>query len=491
MPKTATVDSEKKVLPQSDKGIGYLAGVESGKTVLHQDGDKGGLIVGHRHRDGGVKAVNTSTGKPLEVETGEVSIASSAVNSDNVYEFDGEQMTAKEVLSKINSDAGGVKFKNGGNVPKAKHMFNGKEMTDEEIQQQLLEAGHGAVIDKRTGEDVVYHGGETIITRPAVLSTEKKLFNGEMRTNLEILSIINQDGGGIALTDTDEYVHTTGKEYLYGGEILKDFQIVEQCGCKHKMCDNANLTPYALQLYTAGKERYDSASESQKKDYLERLNSNRDKYYAKLQAKNADTPPELIQSWTDFVLAADKLMQEINSVQNKNVAEAEKKTVIRQDVILAKNRVANLKKSIEHMKGHDMLQEMLPNAELQLAEAEEKLQQVLEAWALQYHESYDDEYEEGGVIETLFPAFNEDMAEAEVMSAIKTVIDENRAQSNQVVNNRWSNLRKLTYINDKIQEYTNVDNINPYLAQMYSSLLYIWECARKSVVVATYRVKLK
>ena len=83
------------------------------------------------------------------------------------------------------------------------------------------------------------------------------------------------------------------------------------------------------------------------------------------------------------------------------------------------------------------------------------------------------------------------MAEAEVMSAIKTVIDENRAQSNQVVNNRWSNLRKLTYINDKIQEYTNGDNINPYLAQMYSSLLYIWECARKSVVVATYRVKLK
>jgi len=231
-----------KTLPKPNRGTGYLAGKQNGKTVIHTDGDLGGVLVGARHSDGGIPAVNESTNKPLEVEKGEVSITSKAVTNTEVYNFDGQEMTAKEVLSKINSDAGGVKFKKGGTVERT-YSLNGQQMTDKQIEQKL----HGNKIeDKRDGNKISYSGGEIIITRPAVMSKETHNFCGSQLTNFQILSKINVDSGGIAFADdnADVSVKPNDLEYEFGGKVMKGYEIVEQYACGCKMEDGGVVNDY-------------------------------------------------------------------------------------------------------------------------------------------------------------------------------------------------------------------------------------------------------
>jgi hypothetical protein len=52
-----------------------------------------------------------------------------------------------------------------------------------------------------TGKPIELESDEVIITRRAVLSPEKHEFDGQQLTNLEILSQINQEGGGVALME--------------------------------------------------------------------------------------------------------------------------------------------------------------------------------------------------------------------------------------------------------------------------------------------------
>lgn len=83
----------------------------------HGSGNAGGVLVGKRHSEGGIKAINKSTGQPLEMEGGEVVITRGAVSNPKKYEFDGKEMTTREILSKLNVDGGGVSFAEGGDVP--------------------------------------------------------------------------------------------------------------------------------------------------------------------------------------------------------------------------------------------------------------------------------------------------------------------------------------------------------------------------------------
>jgi rubrerythrin len=147
---------------QMEKGGYYKAGGEinpDDKNVKdyfsHGSGNVGGVLVGKRHSEGGIKAVNKSTNQPLEMEGGEVVITRNAVSDDTKREFEGKMMTNREILSKINESGGGVSFADGGDIP--------------------------------------------------------------------------------------ETIHTSGKEYKYGGKMMKDHEIVSSCGCKHSMADGGEV----------------------------------------------------------------------------------------------------------------------------------------------------------------------------------------------------------------------------------------------------------
>lgn len=92
-----------------------------GGTVLTEhgatdNGKKGGYFKGRSHADGGIKAINVDTGQLIEVEGEEVIITKNAVNDTEKREFEGEMLTNREILSRINQSGGGVAFKNGGEL---------------------------------------------------------------------------------------------------------------------------------------------------------------------------------------------------------------------------------------------------------------------------------------------------------------------------------------------------------------------------------------
>ena len=119
--------------------------------ITHKSGSVGGMLVGNRHSEGGIKAINKSTNQPLEMEGGEVVITRNAVSDDKKREFEGQMLTNRQILSKINEGGGGVSFADGGDIP--------------------------------------------------------------------------------------EYIMVSGKDYKYGGKTMKDSDIVSSCGCQHKMKD--------------------------------------------------------------------------------------------------------------------------------------------------------------------------------------------------------------------------------------------------------------
>ena len=83
----------------------------------HDSGNAGGLLVGKRHSEGGIKADVKSTGQRIEMEGGEAVITRGAVNSKKKYVYDGKEMTTREILSDLNVKGGGVAFADGGDVP--------------------------------------------------------------------------------------------------------------------------------------------------------------------------------------------------------------------------------------------------------------------------------------------------------------------------------------------------------------------------------------
>lgn len=85
-------------------------------------------------------------------------------------------------------------------------------------------------INRTTNQPIEVEGGEVIITKRAVDDNSKREFEGKMMTNREILSHINQGGGGVAFAEGGEVDGQTcgcsGHEYKFGGETMSDFNIV-------------------------------------------------------------------------------------------------------------------------------------------------------------------------------------------------------------------------------------------------------------------------
>lgn len=95
--------------------------------VRHNKGEAGGYLVGRRHSNGGIQAVNKSTGQPLEMEGGEVVITRDAVSDSEKRSFNGKMMTNRQILSEINQSGGGVAFADGGEVPDTMHFTTDAE----------------------------------------------------------------------------------------------------------------------------------------------------------------------------------------------------------------------------------------------------------------------------------------------------------------------------------------------------------------------------
>ena len=112
-------------------------------AMTHKAGSAGGLLVGNRHSEGGIKAINKSTNTPIEMEGGEVVITRNAVSDNNKREFEGQMLTNREILSKINESGGGVSFASGGKVPSSckcsgkSYKYGGENITDYDIVKRI------------------------------------------------------------------------------------------------------------------------------------------------------------------------------------------------------------------------------------------------------------------------------------------------------------------------------------------------------------------
>lgn len=111
------------------------------KRVKTTDGGAGGYLVGDKHSDpsGGIKVENKSTGEKILVEGGEAVITAPALDDPTLHEWEGKQMTKREILSDINVKAGGRSFGKGGRTPRKirctgkMYKFGGETMTDHDI----------------------------------------------------------------------------------------------------------------------------------------------------------------------------------------------------------------------------------------------------------------------------------------------------------------------------------------------------------------------
>ena len=98
---------------------------------------------------------------------------------------------------------------------------------------KLHKDGGIKAVNKATGQPLEMQGGEVVITAPAVSDQTKREFEGKMMTNREILSAINEKGGGVSFADGGDIpakIHTNDCEYKLGGKVVKDTDIAHSLG---------------------------------------------------------------------------------------------------------------------------------------------------------------------------------------------------------------------------------------------------------------------
>ena len=153
---------------------GVVVGKRDGQTMIYDDASLGGYFVGKLHKEGGIKMINKSTGQPLEVQGSEIIITAPAVSDQTKREFEGKMMTNREILSKINSDGGGVSFADGGDIPAKIHTtdceykFGGKVVKDTDIAHSL---GMNSTLKKGKQQ---FSSGDTTYDVDAIYNAIKK-----------------------------------------------------------------------------------------------------------------------------------------------------------------------------------------------------------------------------------------------------------------------------------------------------------------------------
>lgn len=135
------------------------------KAIRHTSGTAGGYIVGRPHSENGVKAINKSTGQPLEMQGGEVIITDTAVADPTLREFDGKQMTNRQILSAINESGGGVAFAESDiDLPQEirwfetqSYQYGGETMNAEQVVKKISDCGCAAKLEKGGLVEIEYN----------------------------------------------------------------------------------------------------------------------------------------------------------------------------------------------------------------------------------------------------------------------------------------------------------------------------------------------
>ena len=184
------------------------------KEVKHNMGKAGGYLVGRRHTEGGIKAINKSTGQPLEMEGGEVVITRNAVSDDTKREFEGEMLTNREILSQINQSGGGVSFEDGGEITYCGKQYNygGQMMTDHDILNEM--ALGGELMEMDSIEEFEYGGdisdfklknGIVVPTQSDVRMFYVRMYDDPMKLTIQIASTYVRGSGRIRFSNYTRY----------------------------------------------------------------------------------------------------------------------------------------------------------------------------------------------------------------------------------------------------------------------------------------------
>src|SRR4051812_43265114 len=101
--------------------------------------------------------IDERQGKPIEYEGGSVVMTRGSVTDESLHEFEGEQLTPRQIMSRINEGAGGLSFAEGGEMPDnilttgKEYSFDGTSMSDEAIVKTC-----GCKHAKPTGNSSLY-----------------------------------------------------------------------------------------------------------------------------------------------------------------------------------------------------------------------------------------------------------------------------------------------------------------------------------------------
>ncbi len=209
---------------------GVLVGKREGQTIIHDKGTQGGYFVGKLHKEGGIKGINKSTGQPIEVQGGEVIITAPAVADQTKREFEGEMLTNREILSKINERGGGVSLENGGEIyyNGSSYNYGGKTMTDYEIMQEISNCGcehkynHGGLSKGKSLQDIADMHNVSLSSIKKELAKGKKV-ESEHTSDKKLAEKIAKDH----LVENPNYYTILDKVGLEnGGEIENNKKLI-------------------------------------------------------------------------------------------------------------------------------------------------------------------------------------------------------------------------------------------------------------------------
>jgi hypothetical protein len=212
------------------------------------NGSTGGMLVGNRHSEGGIKAINKSSNTPLEMEGGEVVITRNAVSDGSRREFEGKMMTNKEILSKINESGGGVSFAEGGKVHECacsgkQYKYGGRTMSDHDIVKEMREM-YPNDFAKGVKEELSEHRKtlEELVNKKIKVSDAADLIVTEHLRKKPNYYKMYDKGGEV---DLDVIKVTSFKDFIKVGEPVKSPYISEDGALYYQVKDkNSNKIAY-------------------------------------------------------------------------------------------------------------------------------------------------------------------------------------------------------------------------------------------------------
>ena len=199
-------------------------------------GSTGGVLVGKRHSEGGIKAINKATNTPIEMEGGEVVITRNAVSDDTKREFEGQMLTNKEILSKINESGGGVSlYEDGGNVRCSfctgkKYKYGGEMVSDYDIYNEMMAKGGGLGVSKAnnqiSGKYAWLQTNNIFSQYPTTQILSQKEFEKtfeEISNDREFYLRVDEEGNKLFVRKSDNYNIEFKLKYIFrDGGMLDD-----------------------------------------------------------------------------------------------------------------------------------------------------------------------------------------------------------------------------------------------------------------------------